>query len=162
MRPLGLIKLQHVFSLLYSDGDTLQLRAVKKINNGTEGHNFLRAIEHKDKDTMKYVIVECDAEIAKEMISKHVRDIYMGRRNFHYFLTNLIMDQFTGMKIDEFGAINITGFRILNRSSIFFRTFISSWKTLDPFHWPGAGHRYISVSLILSNRKYEKQIRNSI
>lgn len=124
----------------------MQLRAVKKISNGQEGHQFLRQIEHKDKDEMKYVIIECDAGIAKEIISNHVRDIYMGRRNFHYFLTNLIMDQFTGMKIDEFGAINITGFRILNRSSAYFRNFVNQWKSLDPFHWPGAGNKHVSVS----------------
>ncbi|XP_015794087.1 glutamate receptor 1-like isoform X1 [Tetranychus urticae] len=147
----GLIKLQHVFSILYSDGHTLHLRAVKRITNGTEGYSFLRAIEHKEKDAMKYVIVECDAKVAKEMISRHVRDIYMGRRNFHYFFTNLIMDQFysPGMQIDEFGAINMTGFSIFNRNSTFFQTFISSWKALDPSQWPGAGNRYISADAAL-------------
>ncbi|XP_015781324.2 glutamate receptor 1-like isoform X3 [Tetranychus urticae] len=147
----GLIKLQHVFSILYSDGHTLHLRAVKRITNGTEGYSFLRAIEHKEKDAMKYVIVECDAKVAKEMISRHVRDIYMGRRNFHYFFTNLIMDQFysPGMQIDEFGAINTTGFSIFNRNSTFFQTFISSWKALDPSQWPGAGNHYISADAAL-------------
>lgn len=56
------------------------------------------------------------------------------------------MDEYWNLQILEFGALNITGFRILNPASFEYRDFLAEWKSLDKESWPGAGTRYISVS----------------
>ncbi|RWS24416.1 glutamate receptor 1-like protein, partial [Leptotrombidium deliense] len=145
----GLIKLQHLFGLLDDETFSFQLRAVKFIATAEEGYLFLKSLEQSDKDTRKYVILECKAEVAKDLITSHVRDIYVERRNFHFFLTSLIMDDFWGSKIAEFGAVNVTGFRILYRGSQQYRNFMKEWEKLNITDWPGAGKRFISVSAAL-------------
>ncbi|UYV60187.1 GRIA2 [Cordylochernes scorpioides] len=40
--------------------------------------------------TRKYVVLDCSASTAQEVIVNHVQNIYMGRRNYHYLLTNLV------------------------------------------------------------------------
>lgn len=82
------MKLEYIFSLV--NNYTIELKAAKRINNSNDASEFLRAIEFGDKESRKYVILDCDAEIAKTIIVNHVRDIYMGRRNFHFLLTNLV------------------------------------------------------------------------
>jgi ionotropic glutamate receptor len=34
-----------------------------------------------------------------------------GRRNYHYLLSGLVLEETWDSKVAEFGAINITGFR---------------------------------------------------
>ena len=84
-----------------------------------------------------YVILNCEAELVAATLKKHIDDIYMNRRNFHYLIINLNIDDLAIYNVSEFGALNITGFRILNKSSLNFRQFISYWKSLDPILWPG-------------------------
>ncbi|RWS25327.1 glutamate receptor 1-like protein, partial [Leptotrombidium deliense] len=84
----GLMKLQHIFSLI-NDNHTLELRAVKRIVDANDAHEFLRSLEIADPESRKYVILDSDAHTAKAIIVNHVRDIYMGRRNFHFLLTSL-------------------------------------------------------------------------
>ncbi|RWS04119.1 glutamate receptor 1-like protein, partial [Dinothrombium tinctorium] len=146
----GLIKLQNLFSLLHDETFTFQLRAVKHIRSGEEGYLFLRDLEQSDKDSKKYVILECEADVARELITSHVRNIYIERRNFHFFLISLIMDDFWGAKISEFGAVNVTGFRILNRGSAVYRSFMNQWSKLNSSSWPGAGKRQMSVNAALT------------
>jgi hypothetical protein len=37
-----------------------------------------------------------------------------GRRNYHYLLSGLVLEETWDSKVAEFGAINITGFRNRN------------------------------------------------
>jgi 23S rRNA U2552 (ribose-2'-O)-methylase RlmE/FtsJ len=83
------MKLQHIFSIV-NDNYTLEIRAVKRIIDAKDAHNFLQSIELSDSQSRKYVILDCDAETAKTIIVDHVRDIYMGKRNFHFLLTSLV------------------------------------------------------------------------
>lgn len=83
------MKLQHLFSLVNNEY-TLELRAVKRIANAADAYEFLRSLELADKESRKYVILDCDAETGRTIIINHVRDIYMGRRNFHFLLTSLV------------------------------------------------------------------------
>ncbi|XP_054167278.1 glutamate receptor 1-like [Oppia nitens] len=144
----GLMKLQHIFSIV-NDNYTLEIRAVKRIVNATDAHQFLHALELSDSQSKKYVILDCDSETAKQIIIDHVRDIYMGRRNFHFLLTSLIMDDYWNNQVQEFGAINITGFRVLQTTSHEFRQFSKSWRNLNPGLWPGAGTNYFSADTAL-------------
>lgn len=55
------------------------------------------------------------------------------------------MDEYLNSQVLEFGAINVTGFRILQPTSPDFRYFVPVWRSLDSNRWPGAGTQYISV-----------------
>lgn len=90
-----------------------------------------------------YVILNCEAELVAATIKKHIDDIYMNRRNFHYLIINLNIDDLAIYNLTQFGALNITGFRILSKSSLNFRQFISYWKSLDPILWPGSGSKIL-------------------
>lgn len=83
------MKLQHIFSIV-NDNYTLEIRAVKRISSAKEAHDFLQSLEFENKESRKYVILDCDAETAKNIIVDHVRDIFMGKRNFHFLLTSLV------------------------------------------------------------------------
>lgn len=56
------------------------------------------------------------------------------------------MDDYYNNQVLEFGAVNITGFRILQTNSIEFRHFLTAWRSLDSERWPEAGKKQISVS----------------
>lgn len=58
------------------------------------------------------------------------------------------MDEYWKIGIQEFGAVNITGFRIVQTQNQETVEFLNVWKTLNPSRWPGAGTGYISVSKI--------------
>ena len=48
----------------------------------------------------------------------------------------------------EYGAVNVTGFRIVNPTRRYVRDFLKKWASLDPDSFPGAGRNYISVSFV--------------
>lgn len=57
-----------------------------------------------------------------------------------------IMDDRWESEVIEFGAINITGFRIVDSSRRYVKDFLEGWKRLDPTTSQGAGRDSISVS----------------
>lgn len=59
------------------------------------------------------------------------------------------MDDRWESEISEFGAINITGFRIVEKDRRYVREFFDGWKALDPSTSIGAGKESISVSVFL-------------
>lgn len=154
------MKLQHLFTLVNNEY-TLQLRSVKRIKHAQDAHDFLRNIEMNDKESRKYVILDTDAETAEKIIIDHVRDIYMGRRNFHFLLTSLVMDNYWNNRVLEFGAVNITGFKILQPSSVEFRNFYyflhpqsardlaeTTSNTSTKMNWPEDADEQVSVSTV--------------
>lgn len=56
------------------------------------------------------------------------------------------MDDRWESAVSEFGAINITGFRIVDEKRRYVREFADGWKNLDPSTSIGAGKESISVS----------------
>lgn len=58
-----------------------------------------------------------------------------------------VMDDRWETEISEFGAINITGFRIVDEKRSFVRDFLDGWKRLDPDTSVGAGKETISVRI---------------
>ncbi|CAL1261784.1 unnamed protein product [Larinioides sclopetarius] len=145
----GLLKLQHIFELT-TDDYNLDVRIVKRISNATDANAFLREVETSDPESRKYVVLDCNAENGKTIIVKHVHDIYMGRRNYHFLLTSLVMDEYWKSDVQEFGAINITGFRLIQSQSPETLQFLSTWKTLNSSRWPGAGTERISAAVALT------------
>lgn len=57
-----------------------------------------------------------------------------------------IMDERWESEIIEYGAINITGFRILDTQKRYVKEFLDGWRKLDATTSPGAGKEQISVS----------------
>lgn len=55
------------------------------------------------------------------------------------------MDDRWESEIIEYGAINITGFRIIDTNRKYVRDFFDGWKKLDPATSAGAGKETISV-----------------
>lgn len=62
------------------------------------------------------------------------------------------MDERWESEIIEYGAINITGFRILDTHKRYVKEFLDGWKKLDATTSPGAGKEQISV------RKHKQKI----
>lgn len=56
------------------------------------------------------------------------------------------MDDQWETEVIEFGAINITGFRIVDTNRRYVKDFLEGWKRLDPLTSLGAGRESISVS----------------
>lgn len=56
------------------------------------------------------------------------------------------MDDQWESEIAEYGAINITGFRIVDNDRRFVREFLDGWRRLDPLTSVGAGKESITVS----------------
>lgn len=56
------------------------------------------------------------------------------------------MDDHWESEIIEYGAVNITGFRLLDMNQWVVKKFLSEWKNLDPLLSPGAAKDTISVS----------------
>lgn len=55
------------------------------------------------------------------------------------------MDDRWESEINEYGAINITGFRIVDNNRPYAKEFFSKWRRLDPATSAGAGKESISV-----------------
>lgn len=60
------------------------------------------------------------------------------------------MDDHWESEVIEYGAINITGFRLLDMNQWTVKHFLSEWKNLDPNTSPGAGKDTISVNINFS------------
>ncbi len=44
----------------------------------------------------------------------HVSNIKLGRRNFHYLLSNLVLEDEWESDIAEYGVVNVTGLKLFN------------------------------------------------
>jgi glutamate receptor, ionotropic, invertebrate len=61
------------------------------------------------------------------------------------------MDERWESEIIEYGAINITGFRILDTHKRYVKEFLDGWRKLDATTSPGAGKEQISVRFGMDN-----------
>lgn len=59
------------------------------------------------------------------------------------------MDDRWESEITEYGAINITGFRIVDTDRRYVREFLDGWKRLDPITSIGAGKESITVCIYM-------------
>uniref|UniRef100_T1IZK5 Ionotropic glutamate receptor C-terminal domain-containing protein n=1 Tax=Strigamia maritima TaxID=126957 RepID=T1IZK5_STRMM len=156
----GLLRLQQIFQML-KPNSSLEVHIVKRINNSTDVIDLLTMLEKHQRESNKYVVLDCNTDTAKKVIISHVRSINLGRRNFHYLLSGLVsfngiavsfsqvMDDHWDSEVLEFGAVNITGFRIVDTSNKVVRQFLNGWKKLESAHWLGAGKKHISSSAAL-------------
>ncbi|XP_041986304.1 glutamate receptor 1-like [Aricia agestis] len=124
----GLLRLQQLFLSLQPANATFRITNVKRVSNATEVVDFLSSLERQDRWSNKYVILDSSTRLAKDALILHVRDVYLGRRNYHYFLSGLVMDDRWERDVMEFGAINVTGFRVLDYSRKVVKDFIDMWR----------------------------------
>ena len=59
------------------------------------------------------------------------------------------MDDRWESEVIEYGAINITGFRIVDATRPYVKDFLAGWHRLDPATSQGAGRESISVRIVL-------------
>ncbi|XP_066945637.1 glutamate receptor 1-like [Macrobrachium rosenbergii] len=145
----GLLRLQEIFQSIKPSRADFKIQVVHRVVSTQDALRFLRTLETTNRWSNKYVVLDCGTEMAKNLIIGHVRDIHMGRRNYHYLLSGLVMDERWEEEVKEFGAVNITGFRIVDLSSPYVRSFISTWSSLNPDVYTGAGTSYISAQSAL-------------
>lgn len=67
------------------------------------------------------------------------------------------MDDQWETEVIEFGAINITGFRIVDTNRRYVKDFLEGWKRLDPLTSLGAGRESISVSSLFEIFLYKRK-----
>ncbi|XP_065310439.2 glutamate receptor 1-like [Dermacentor albipictus] len=123
----GPSKLQRLLSHTYRNPVTV--RFVKRITNSSDANDFLRMLETTDRESRKHVLLDCRFDVARRIIVDHVRDIYMGRRNYHFFLVNPVVNELTYDKIPEFAAVNITALRLVSED-------VSQQSSMDPSQEP--------------------------
>lgn len=86
----GLLRLQQLFQSLAPSNAPFRISNVKRVTNASEVVDFLRAIERLDRWSNKYVVLDSSTQLAKDVLISHVRDVQLGRRNYHYFLSGLV------------------------------------------------------------------------
>ncbi|KAK9891998.1 hypothetical protein WA026_017479 [Henosepilachna vigintioctopunctata] len=134
----GLLRLQQIYQGLIPGKESFQVSSVRRIGNVSEALQYLRRLEDQARWEHKYIVLDCTAEMAKEIVVSHVRDISLGRRTYHYLLSGLVMDDRWESEVIEYGAINITGFRIVESSKKHVREFLEEWRKLDPLSSQGS------------------------
>ena len=51
-----------------------------------------------------HVLFHCEAELIASAIQLHVNDIYLPRKNFHYLISNVNIDDLSAFNLTEFGG----------------------------------------------------------
>lgn len=84
------MRLQQIYQGLIPGNEQFQVKTVRRISNVTEALQFLRGLEERSRWEYKYVVLDCSADMAKEIVVGHVRDLALGRRTYHYLLSGLV------------------------------------------------------------------------
>uniref|UniRef100_A0A0P6DQ48 Glutamate receptor ionotropic, kainate n=1 Tax=Daphnia magna TaxID=35525 RepID=A0A0P6DQ48_9CRUS len=145
----GLLRLQELYQRIKPGSNNILIEMVRRVENSREAIQFLQTLESIDRYGRKFVVLDCSASLASEIIIQHVKDVHLGRRNYHYLLSGLVMDDRWDERVKEYGAINITGFRIIDTERPTVQQFFRTWEALDPAIYPGAGKPFIPAQAAL-------------
>ena len=96
---------------------------VKKIDSVKDGLQFLLELERINRNSLKRILLDCPANIAQELLVSHVNNVHLGRRNFHYLMSSLVLEDEWDRSVVEYGAINVTGLRLVNPKADMTRRF---------------------------------------
>ena len=55
------------------------VKTVKKIESSDDGLDFLKQLERMDREAGKHIVLDCPAGMAKELLTKHVQTIMLGK-----------------------------------------------------------------------------------
>ncbi|XP_026500303.1 glutamate receptor 1-like [Vanessa tameamea] len=128
----GLLRLQQLYQTMQPGRTAFKISLVKRIYNSTDAMEFLVALEQHDRWSNKRIVLDCNARNAKNILVEHVRKVQLGRRTYHYMLSGLVMDDHWENEVTEYGAVNITGFRIVDHSRRTVRDFMEGLRRMDP------------------------------
>ncbi|CAL8121828.1 unnamed protein product [Orchesella dallaii] len=145
----ALLGLQSLLQRLTLTENPLRLSVIKKISNVQDAIDVLRDIESSERFSPKYILLDCPIKLAKDIIVAHVRNIHLGRRTYHYLLGGLAFDEPWDETKEEFYAVNVTGFRMIDPIRKTVKDFLHKWATLDKNQFEGAGKRSISSNAAL-------------
>ncbi|KAK7037719.1 Glutamate receptor 2 [Halocaridina rubra] len=90
MSPPGLLRLQEIFQSIRPTRADFKIRLVQRVETAKDALGYLKSLERINRWSKKYVVLDCGTEMAKKLIIGHVRDVQMGRRNYHYLLSGLV------------------------------------------------------------------------
>ncbi len=85
-----------------------------KVSTPAEAIQFLLELERINRNSLKRVVLDCPESVAKQILRDHVGNIKLGRRNFHYLLSGLVLEDSWDEGVAEYGAINVTGLKLFN------------------------------------------------
>ncbi|XP_023943017.1 glutamate receptor 1-like [Bicyclus anynana] len=128
----GLLRLQQLYQTMQPGQTAFKITLVKRIYNATDTIDFLLALEKDDRWSIKHIVLDCNAKNAKTILVEHVRNVHLGRRTYHYILSGLVMDDHWENEVTEYGAVNITGFRIVDNSRKTVKDFLDGLRRIDP------------------------------
>ncbi|CAG9558745.1 unnamed protein product [Danaus chrysippus] len=128
----GLLRLQQLYQTMQPGKTAFKISLVKRIYNASDAMDFLLALEQYDRWSNKRIVLDCNAKNAKSILVEHVRKVQLGRRTYHYMLSGLVMDDHWEDEVTEYGALNITGFRIVDLSRKNVKDFMEGLKRMDP------------------------------
>ncbi|KAL0851920.1 hypothetical protein ABMA28_000207 [Loxostege sticticalis] len=128
----GLLRLQQLYQSMQPGSTAFRISLVKRINNASDAMEFLLALEQHDRWGNKRIVLDCNTKNAKSILLGHVRKVQLGRRTYHYMLSGLVMDDHWENEVTEYGAVNITGFRIVDHSRKIVRDFMDGLRRMDP------------------------------
>ena len=136
---------------------TFSIQTARKIKTSEDAIQFIRQLETVDRESVKHIVLDCPATMAKEIIMKHVQSVMLGklrtiilvkpfmllfclffvdcvsvvvsgRRNYHYLMSGLVLDDGWDSTVEEFGAINMTGLRIVQYGTALARDFFRGFS----------------------------------
>ncbi|XP_054721923.1 glutamate receptor 1-like [Uloborus diversus] len=110
-----------------------------KIETSEDAINYLRKLDTSGKYENFRVILDMDVNLARDIIIRHVHDIHVRKKNFHFMLSQPTLETFWASAQSEFGAVNITGFLGINTEKYNAKRFKEEWMQLSPKAWLGAG-----------------------
>ncbi|XP_037087070.1 glutamate receptor 1-like [Pollicipes pollicipes] len=125
----GLHRLQQMLQSVTPGNGTLRVLHARRIFGAADALAFLRSLEMLDRWSIKRVVLDCEAHLAQEVIVGHVQDVHLGRRNYHYLLSGLVMDEEWDRRVQEYGAINITGFRLVDPERPLVKALLRLWQS---------------------------------
>ncbi|XP_034839785.1 glutamate receptor 1-like isoform X1 [Maniola hyperantus] len=128
----GLLRLQQLYQTMQPGRTAFKISLVKRIYNSSDTMDFLVALEQDDRWSIKHIVLDCNAKNAKSILVEHVRKVQLGRRTYHYILSGLVMDDHWENEVTEYGAVNITGFRIVDHSKKTVKDFLEGLRRIDP------------------------------
>ena len=65
----------------------------RRISTVAEAIDFLLLLEKQNRDSVKHVVLDCSAQLAKDILVQHVRSVHLGRRNYHYLMSGLVLGE---------------------------------------------------------------------
>lgn len=147
-------RLQQIFLLGYRVLKT-RLIGILKVNQSEEAQVYIRKLDYSKNYRNLHVILDMKAELAREIIVRHVHDFHVGKSNFHFLMTDLVFDEFWTQNTTEMGSVKVTGFRMVlsnNTAAKHFYSFLrQSIKEISgQTELPASAYYAYDAALVLS------------